>query len=153
MFDCEYHDQCLNNALCKICKGTKRLLKLPKPKPEKKGGKRLGSSFEKKVKKLHQKKTGEIARETVNSGAVWFDKADISTKHLLLEAKDRGAITSKGEHQFTIKKEWLEKVEEETSSDQMPGLVFQFKDDKKTYIVMDYNDICLLLNKINDLES
>lgn len=48
-------------------------------------------------------------RKTANSGATKFSKGDINTEQFLIEAK----TTTTDKKQFTIKKEWLTKNEEE----------------------------------------
>jgi hypothetical protein len=140
--ECTSHDKCLNNTLCKVCTDCS-LLKLKKEyKKPQKYRERQGTDFEKKIIKtsnrIKQKpKPKDAARATINSGAFWMDKADISLEDLLVEAKDRGT-----EKSMSIKREWLEKVYDESLEvGRLPVLTFQFKDDDTIYAVMRYEDL------------
>jgi hypothetical protein len=72
-------------------------------------------------------------KQTANSGATAFQKGDIITSFFLLEAK----TVTKEQKSFTIKKEWLEKNEEEAFAMNKPysALVFDFGDGEHHYVI------------------
>ena len=115
----ENYELCLNNAKCFLCDGQ-RLFKRPKwmdikdrqAKKKAQGVRKKekdGMKFEKTVTKNFN-----IAKRCINSGAIWFSPGDISTPEALIECKQRGSTTSRGEKTFTIQKEQLQKIKEES---------------------------------------
>ncbi len=170
----ERHDLCLNNNKCYLCDGE-RLFKRPKwmdikEKQEfnKKNGIRKkqkeGMSFEKRVQKTYNKSVGvknqsnmssSMARRRPNSGAIWSMPGDIVTLNELIECKERGSTTSKGEKTITIQKNQLEKIREESfiAKKNIWYYIFGFKNDKDIYLVKDFNDELLMIQQINLLKE
>jgi Holliday junction resolvase len=76
----------------------------------------------------------EEARQTMSSGAIWFNKSDVVSKNFRIEAKTR----TKPSKSITIKKEWLEKIEKEAFlTGKTPALAFSFGDGKDYFILTD----------------
>ena len=73
-------------------------------------------------------------KKTPNSGAAKFCGGDVKTKSFLIECK----TTMSPKKSFSIKKDWLEKVEQERKDLQMPysALAFQFEPDGENYFVI-----------------
>lgn len=72
-------------------------------------------------------------KTVANSGAATFVAGDIRTDLFLLEAK----TVTKEQKSFTIKKEWLDKNEEEAFAMNKPysALVFDFGDGEQHYVI------------------
>lgn len=168
---------CENNSKCYLCDGQ-RLYREPKwiiRKKKQEEKKRLsikkkkkeGMSFEKKVKKRYNKAitqnvNKENAKRRPNSGAIWSMPGDIVTEEELIECKERGTTTSKGEKVITIPKEHLEKIKNEAyfAGKDVWYYIYQYKGDNNIYLVKDFNDelkmiqqIKSLKQRINDLEE
>lgn len=152
---------CENNTRCHLCDGT-RLFKRPKwmdirdkqLKRKAEGVKKKpkeGMKFEKKVTKTYN----EQAKRSINSGATWFCPGDIITPNELIECKERGSTTSRGEKTFTVQKQQLDKIQEEALSDGKRSwqLVFGFKNDNKIYLIKDYEDELATVQYIKELEE
>lgn len=75
------------------------------------------------------------------SGSLWFAKGDIKLHHALLECKERGTVTSKGEKQITIPKDWLDKmvVEAYREARDYWYLPFGYKGDDDVYLIKPYD--------------
>lgn len=86
---------------------------------------------------VQERKVAKVVggKQTANSGATAFSKGDISTDDFLLECKT--ACSEK--KSFAIKKEWLEKNEEEkfAMGKDYSALCFDFGDNGKRYYVID----------------
>lgn len=80
-----------------------------------------------------------------NSGATDYSKGDVTTDEMLLECK----TSMKSKQSFSIKKEWLDKNELERFSmkKDYSGLVFDFGDNGKQYIVMEMSQFKRLLSE------
>lgn len=72
-------------------------------------------------------------KQTANSGATMFSKGDVRTKQFLIEAKT--CVSEK--QSFSIRKEWLEKNEEEAFAMNKPysALAFDFGDGVQHYVI------------------
>lgn len=72
-------------------------------------------------------------KQIANSGATPFSKGDVRTEQFLIEAKT--CVSEK--QSFSIKKEWLEKNEEErfAMGKDYSALAFNFGDDVNYYII------------------
>ena len=72
-------------------------------------------------------------KKTANSGATAFSKGDVRTENFLIEAK---TCTSE-KQSFTIKREWLEKNEEERFAmhKDYSALAFDFGDGVNYYVI------------------
>ena len=88
------------------------------------------------------KQEKEVAKElggtpTPNSGATPFIKGDLTLKKFLIECKTK---TSDSES-ISIKKEWLEKLNQEALFMGKPykALIFSFGPASKTYVIIDEN--------------
>lgn len=81
-------------------------------------------------------------RQTANSGATAFSKGDVITDQFLIEAKTCTSERSS----FSIKKEWLEKNEEErfAMGKDYSALVFDFGDGIQHYVISEKLFIKLL---------
>lgn len=81
------------------------------------------------------------ARRSRASGALWFEKGDVIDKILHPECKERAA-----EKSFSIKREWLEKAEQECRlNNKVMCLPFRFKGGEQIYTVMRNEDIMELV--------
>jgi len=95
-------------------------------------------SFQRKVGKLYDQAMAKKSQQVINSGALWFAPGDVNMEEFLVECKER-KLTSRGEKQFTITKEMLDKIKKEAGGSK-PGVVaFGFKNDDSVYLVADYN--------------
>lgn len=94
--------------------------------------KRLATRFYSNKQEKHiAKVTG--GKQTANSGATAFSKGDVRTDQFLIEAKT--CVSEK--KSFSIKREWLEKNEEErfAMGKDYSALAFNFGDDENYYII------------------
>ncbi len=90
----------------------------------------------------------EEARQTMNSGAIWFNKSDVVSKNFRIEAKTR----IKPSKSITIKKEWLEKIEKEAFlTGKTPALAFSFGDGKDYFILSD-KDFYEIVERLGDID-
>lgn len=96
------------------------------------------------------KQEKEVAKKldgftTVNSGASNFSAGDVTTEHYLIECK----TSMKEVSSFSIKKEWLEKIRQESFfKRKLAGIVaFNFGPKTKNYYVIDENLMQFLLEK------
>ncbi len=73
-------------------------------------------------------------KKVAGSGSPHFCGGDVKTKSFLIECK----TTTTPKKSFSIKKDWLEKVEQERMDLQMPysALAFQFEPDGENYFVV-----------------
>lgn len=95
------------------------------------------------------KEIKEEAKQTMNSGAIWFNKSDIVSKHFRVEAKTK----KKPSKSITIKKEWLEKIENEAFlTSKIPTLAFSFGDGKDYFILTD-RDFYEIVKKLGELNE
>lgn len=95
------------------------------------------------------KEIKEEAKRTINSGTLWFNKSDVVSENFRIEAKTKVKPTKS----FTVKKEWLEKIENEAFlTDKIPALVFSFGDDKDYFVLTD-RDFYSIINRLKELES
>ena len=87
--------------------------------------------YSNKQEKHIAKVTG--GKQTANSGATAFSKGDVRTDNFLIEAK----TVTKEQKSFTIKREWLDKNEEErfAMGKDYSALAFNFGDDENFYII------------------
>lgn len=169
IWECEYYYRCLSNGRCALCGPNQRLLKLPEDKITEKNRQRLKTGYKKTSVKteasweeleqhsaniLNAVPTFREAKRTIRSGALWFQPGDVIDEKLLLECKERGTVTAKGEKTFSILKNVLDKViEEARSSHRFPGLVFRYKDDTESYVVQPFNDVIHLVHLIKAYET
>ena len=111
--------------------------------------KRLATRFYSNKQEKHiAKVTG--GKQTANSGATAFSKGDVRTDDFLIEAKT--CTTEK--KSFTIKREWLDKNEEErfAMGKDYSALAFNFGDDENFYVISEKLFVILLelLKKENE---
>lgn len=102
--------------------------------------------YSKKQEKRVAKNLG--GRVNANSGATGFYKGDVSTKNVLVECK----TATKEVKSISIKKEWLEKLNEErfAMGKSHSALAFDFGDGKDYYII-DKNLMNMLLEYLEDI--
>ena len=79
---------------------------------------------------------------TPNSGAgkVKGDEQIVGLVNIMQEVKTQEVVRAKGHSQFTIKREWLDKLAEEAPAENMDFwyLVFSFKNtDEQQYVIID----------------
>lgn len=81
-------------------------------------------------------------RRTPNSGATLFAKGDVEGEDILIECK---TLTTK-QKSHSIKKEWIEKNEEEAfaRNKSLSALAFDFGDGENYYIVNETDFIALI---------
>ena len=104
--------------------------------------------YSSKQEKHIAKVTG--GKQTANSGATAFSKGDVRTGQFLIEAK----TVTKEQKSFTIKREWLDKNEEERFAmhKDYSALAFNFGDDENYYVISEKLFVILLelLKKENE---
>lgn len=140
---------CQNTLWCHQCKDYSRY---KPPLPPREGsrltrkGNKAGAAFEKKVVEIYNK----VARRRPASGAFWDKPGDVIAPDMLMEAKERGTRTSKGEKTISILKEWLLKVEREAlaAGRHFWCLPFRFKGDDRVYAVVDFEDLVALVETV-----
>lgn len=95
----------------------------------------------------------QIAKElggkrTINSGGTKFGGGDVITKELFIEAK----TTMVDRQSFSIKKEWLEKANEQAfeQGKNFWTLAFRFSPDGRDYYIVDKKSLDLLIEKIGE---
>lgn len=173
MYQCE-DDQfniCVNNAMCFRCENgslykepkwmqQKKKQQLKSTKKKKEGmefEKRVQSTYNKAMRKSLSKNTPKIqeARRQIGSGSIWCWPSDIVTENELIECKERGTTTSRGEKTITIQKKHLTKVKAEAALANKKSwyYVFGFKDDSEIYVVKDFNEELALLATIKKLQE
>ena len=81
-------------------------------------------------------------KQTANSGATAFSKGDVRTDQFLIEAK----TVTKEQKSFTIKREWLDKNEEErfAMNKDYSALAFDFGDGENFYVISEKLFVILL---------
>lgn len=95
------------------------------------------------------KEIKEEAKQTMNSGAIWFNKSDVVSKNFRVEAKTR----TKPSKSIIIKKEWLEKIEKEAFlTGKTPALAFSFGDGKDYFILSD-KDFYEIVERLGDIDG
>lgn len=160
MYKCskEKHDQCQKNALCHLCDGE-RLYSPPKEhKPLKRSGpkkKKEGMDFEKRVVKKWNQAGSNEARRRPNSGAFSNLPGDIATPQDLMECKERGSASAKGEKNFTIELNWILKVQRETASCGKLNwyIPFSFKNYEEVFLIKSFDHELELLQTIEQLRE
>ena len=91
----------------------------------------------------HESNTATISTSmTPNSGAgtVKGDEQIVGLVNIMQEVKTQEVVRARGHSQFTIKREWLDKLAEEAPAENMDFwyLVFSFKNtDEQQYVVID----------------
>jgi hypothetical protein len=162
--DCVYEQECANfGKSCNKCfnynfyKAHKEKKGL-NPKSTNKKEKKEGMDFENRGTRNYNQsvnKAKNVARRTLASGALHFDLGDMVTEEeltaSLAEFKERGTTTGRGEKVISLKKEWLDKLEEEARErgKEYYFLPFTFKGSDKDYVAMDYN---ILLSYIQTIQ-
>jgi hypothetical protein len=133
---------------------------------EKQVAKKWNSAFSQQRKPITDKPRFQVesdeAQRQPNSGATWRAKGDIKLYHALMECKQRGTLSSKGEKQIAIMKDWLDKLEIEAFQENREFwyLPFGFKGSDDIYLVKPYeHEIQMVLElrqareRIEELES
>jgi hypothetical protein len=150
---CERFNECKNNDLCYRCRSYSLFRTKPKARVGRvKNSKKEGMSFQRKVGRAYDIKTGKQSIQQPNSGALWFAPGDVITEEFLIECKER-KLTARGEKQFTITKEMLDKIDKEAGSSRPGVLAFGFKGTDDIYLVADYNIWLDLVQQNNQLKS
>lgn len=86
-----------------------------------------------------------------NSGATLFSKGDIKTENWLFEAK----TCMKEQHQFIIKKEWLDKLKQESFAMRKDffALVFNFgKINGENYYILNEKTFTQIIEILDEME-
>lgn len=118
-------------------------------------------AFQRKVVDAYNNKLKETsvalnktpAYEQINSGAIWHLPGDVVTEEALMECKERGTLSAKGEKQISIKKDWLDKIAEEAlASGKAPLLPFGFKNDDEIYAIATFDLWLELIHTIDILK-
>src|SRR5690606_19464396 len=119
------------------------------------GAKKQGIDFENKVAKSYNDALRRKARRVAGSGAIWSMPGDVITEQDLIECKDRGMITARGEKQITIKKEWLDKIHiESIGTGKRPMLAFRFAEDEEDiFVTMNINVLFEIVFQISELKK
>jgi len=168
MSECEHADNCANlGKSCRKCFGYNMF----RPKKEQrrlgqqsgaKKSKKEGMAFEERgTKKYNQavSQAKDVAKRQIASGALYYALGDMITEEALTAAlaeyKERGTLSSTGAKQITIKKEWLDKLEEEAKlmNREFYFLPFTFKDQDQDYVVMNYDRMLAYVQIIQVLQE
>ena len=90
-------------------------------------------------------------KQVANSGATAFSKGDVRAENFLIEAKT--SITEKSS--FSIKKEWLDKNEEErfAMGKDYSALAFRFSPDGEDYYIISEKLFVKLINYLKEEEK
>lgn len=140
-----YEDCTQNEDMCLLCiRGTKYIPPKKRQYGIKQNRNKLTNRMGANAEKIAQDKNKATidSNMTPNSGAGNV-KGDIQLKglvNIMQEVKTQEVIRARGHSQFTIKKEWLDKLDLEAKKENMEfwHLIFSFKDtDKKQYCVID----------------
>lgn len=101
---------------------------------------KIANKQEKRITKS-LKEIGMEARQQMASGSIWFAKSDVISEWFQIEAKTRARVAKS----ISIKKEWLEKIEEEALlSGKIPVLVFSFGDQMDYFILKDTDFLTII---------
>lgn len=86
-----------------------------------------------------------------NSGATLFKKGDIINDDWLFEAK----TCMKPQESFSIKKEWLDKLKQETfaMNKEFNALVFNFGNNNENYFILNEKVFKQILSLLEELEN
>jgi hypothetical protein len=163
--DCIYENECANvGKSCfkcfdyKMFKATKEKKGL-QPKSSNKKEVKEGMEFENRGTRKYNhavRQAKDVAKRQIASGALHFALGDMITEEELTaslsEFKERGSKDARGAKTISIKKEWLDKLEEEAK--QMGKtyyfLPFTFKGSDKDYVALDYD---ILLSYIQTIQA
>lgn len=163
--DCVYEQECANvGKSCNKCFNysfykAQKEKKCLKPKSTNNKEKKEGMDFENRGTRNYNqsvRKAKDVARRTLASGALHFDLGDMVTEEeltaSLAEFKERGSKDARGAKTISIKKEWLDKLEEEARKmgKSYYFLPFSFKGSDTDYVAMDYN---ILLSYIQTIQA
>lgn len=152
--DCLVEDNCQNyDDMCLLCHDQSKYkpFKTKSSLSRSPSKKKKGMGFEEKTKKRYEK---SMAKRMPQSGGFDGMEGDVSIDRLLLECKERNTIDSKGKKTIGIKKEWLEKIEEEAKMhDKLPALVFGYKESDDMYFTMKYEYLLDLLVELKNLRN
>lgn len=142
-----YHEDCMaNEENCLLCYNSSKYIK---PKQTKHGLSRNTNKQSKRMGSIAEKINHETNKATVtasmtpNSGAGKYIKGDeqiTGLVNIMQEVKTQEIVRARGHNQFTIKREWLDKLDQEAPLENMDFwyLVFSFKDnDEQLYTVID----------------
>lgn len=164
IYDCEYYLRCQNNQRCLMCGPTQRLLKLPEDSQRLKNQQRQKTGFNQKAgltsddswKHLEQSVANDVnaiptyreAARQVRSGGLWFMPGDVDDTDIRIECKERDIVNAKGQKNFSISKDVLDKIIEEAKMDQkFPGMVFRYKGEEDRFAVMPWEELLALLHQ------
>jgi hypothetical protein len=96
--------------------------------------------------KIQEKRVAKMVGGYVqpNSGATPFFKGDVRTSNILFECK----TTTSPKKSFSIKKEWLDKLDSEVfqSKKELGVLVFNYEPNGKEYAIIPLSKLVALLN-------
>lgn len=92
-------------------------------------------------------------RRTTNSGAGAFDKGDVKTKHMLIEAK----TLMRTQKIRTIERKWLDKLEEQAFARgyRMSALAFDYGDGEDYFILnkSDFTELFESYERLMEIEG
>lgn len=156
--DCEYE-----NNKCNICFDGAQYVRMKKPKKTYRLQKhssysnRKGARFEQKNHQLNQAylQSDTYSAMTPNSGAgrIKGDEEIRGLINIMEECKTRTVVQARGKEQFTIKKEWLSKLDKEArqANKEFWYLKFSFHEaEDDIYCVVDAN---VLLSMVQTLQA
>lgn len=126
------------------------------------GTKKEGMAFEQRgTDKYNQtiKFAKQVAQRQIGSGNKHWALGDMITEEALTaslaEFKERGTLSSSGEKQITIKREWLVKLAEEARemNKEFYFLPFAFKGDSTDYVAMEYDRLLAYIQIIQTMSE
>lgn len=151
--ECDKFSECKNNDKCYRCRSYSLYRVKPKSRiGQAKNSKKEGMAFQRKVGKIYDREFGKKSIQQPNSGALWFAPGDVKMDEFLMECKER-KLSAKGEKQFTVTKEMLEKIEAEAGYSRPGVLAFGFKGCNEVYLISNYNTWLDLVQRNNQLKE
>lgn len=95
------------------------------------------------------KEIGLAARTQMASGSIWFAKSDVISELFQIEAKTK----AKASKTINVKKEWLDKIEEEAfQGNRLGATVISFGDNTDYFILRD-RDFLQLVEELIELRK
>jgi len=128
--NCDKYNNCSNRDKCDRCinyrlfQDTTNISKVS------------GTIFENNVVKKYNK----LKKQLASGGG--FYKGDLIDDHFLMECKLR-TTKSKGKSQITIKKEWLDTINNQAVAEggRIAAVPFGFSEDDEVYVIMKLSDL------------
>lgn len=153
MSTCKKFNECKNNGVCYRCRSYSLFRSKSKTRiGRSQKSKKEGMAFQRKVGNAYDRMIGKRSVQQPNSGSLWFAPGDVMTEEFLVECKER-KLTSRGEKQFTVTKEMLDKIKKEAGFSRPGVLAFGFKNSDDIFLIANYNVWLELVQENNQLKK